>query len=416
MRTTRKLALVVVAAVALLGLGGAVAYASLADDATPPVTTTDAVDVYFDEDAVITLTATDDEGVAYIYHELDNGVARLNRVTGGTAQTVAPWDYDRPLKVGEHTLKYWSQDVNGNVEKQHLISFVVRKDALAPTTTASGVDAGGWHDQAVTVTLTSDDGEGIGVATVTYRVDGGLPVTVAGGVAEVAVATEGAHTVAYFATDELGHAEATKTLAFGIDTTAPATTAGGVTNGGWYNHSVTVDLTAADAGSGVASITSKVDWYSQKTTAGATSSAALMVDTVSHVTDGTHTITFKATDVVGNVEGLKAFTVNVDTVKPAPMAPSSASAARGRTATLKYTVGDAVPSGGSASGKIVVKNASGKVVKTLRYAGVTVNVAQTAKFTVPSTWKVGTYKFFVYAKDTAGNAQAKVAVNRLIVK
>jgi len=35
---------------------------------------------------------------------------------------------------------------------------------------------------------------------------------------------------------------------------------------------------------------------------------------------------------------------------------------------------------------------------------------------VPPTWKAGTYRFYVYAVDTAGNAQATVEGNRLVVK
>jgi hypothetical protein len=35
---------------------------------------------------------------------------------------------------------------------------------------------------------------------------------------------------------------------------------------------------------------------------------------------------------------------------------------------------------------------------------------------VPRTWKAGTYRFSVYAIDKAGNPQAKVGYNKLVVK
>jgi hypothetical protein len=417
MRTTRKLALVVVAVIVVMAAGTVAAYAALADDKTPPVTTTDAAATYFnDDDVAITVSATDNEGVAYIYHELDNGVARLNTVTGAAAQTVAPWDYDRPLEIGEHTLKYWSQDVNGNVEKQHTVTFVVKADNAAPTTVVSGVEPGAWYGEPMVADLVADDGDGIGVASITYRVDGGLPTTVSGAAASVPVATDGMHTIAYAATDLLGHTEATQSVSVGVDTLAPATTASGVVADGWYNHAVTVDLAATDGGSGVASLWAKLDYHAARTVSGAHASITVAVDTVSHAADGPHTVMYKATDEVGNVASLGALTWNVDTRKPTPKAPSAASATRGKTATLSYSVADAVPSGGTATGKIVVKNAAGKIVKTLKFAGVTVNAAQTAKFTVPTTWRPGTYKFFVSATDTAGNTQTKVAVNKLVVK
>lgn len=37
-------------------------------------------------------------------------------------------------------------------------------------------------------------------------------------------------------------------------------------------------------------------------------------------------------------------------------------------------------------------------------------------FAVPRTWRPGTYRFFVYATDVAGNAQAKTGSNRLVVR
>ena len=44
------------------------AYADLASDTTAPTTTTDVTESYWN-DVTITATATDDEGIAYVYHE-----------------------------------------------------------------------------------------------------------------------------------------------------------------------------------------------------------------------------------------------------------------------------------------------------------------------------------------------------------
>jgi len=417
MSTTRKLALTVIAVLAAMAVGAVAAYAALGDDHTAPVTTTDLATAYYNgEDVVITLTASDDEGVAYIYHELDDGVTRLYRVEDDLAQTTAPWDYDKPLSLGKHTLKYWAQDVNGNVEKQQRVTFAVKIDDAAPTTTASGVDPGSWHATPVAVTLTADDGDGIGVESIVYRVDGGSPATVPGASAVVFVASDGMHTVSFAATDKLGHTETTKSVTVGVDTTAPATASSGVKQDAWYNRAVTIDLSATDGGSGVASLWTKLDSHAPRTTHAARASVTSPVDTVSHGADGPHTLLYRATDAVGNVEALGALTWNVDTRRPTPKAPAAASAGRGKTAVLRYSVADDVPSGGTASGKIVVKNAAGKVVKTLEFAGVAVNAAQSARFKVPATWRLGMYRFFVYATDTAGNTQTKVAVNKLLVK
>lgn len=148
----------------------------------------------------------------------------------------------------------------------------------------------------------------------------------------------------------------------------------------------------------------------------ATATAELAVDTATHTDDGAHTLAYRATDKAGNVESLKTLTVNVDTQRPATQAPAVAAARRGRTATLACKVVDPAPNSGKAAVVIKIRNRAGKVVKVLRAGQMAVNVLQTRKLTVPRTWKPGTYRFFVYAVDAAGNHQLTAASNRLIVK
>jgi len=109
------------------------------------------------------------------------------------------------------------------------------KDTTAPTTTAAGVPTGGWCSEPVTVTLTaSDNAGGSGVASITYAVDGGAPVTIGAANALVdleahfqgdAIATQGAHTIVYHATDAAGNAEAPQTLTVHHDSIKPTTRA-----------------------------------------------------------------------------------------------------------------------------------------------------------------------------------------------
>ena len=122
----------------MLAIGAVSAYGSLASDTTAPTTTTDAVASYWDS-AVITATATDDEGIRYVYHELDDGVVRLAPIDGSplSTQITIPTAKDTPLAVGTHKLKYWAQDVNGNVEAQKTVEFEIVADTVAPTTSAT---------------------------------------------------------------------------------------------------------------------------------------------------------------------------------------------------------------------------------------------------------------------------------------
>ena len=323
MKKTRHLIMVVAVVVVVLSIGAVAAYAGLADDSTPPVTSSDAQADYWN-DATINLNATDADGVAYIYHELDGGVVRLYKVGAGAATVAAPLTRagaHQALEPGDHTLVFWSQDVNGNVEAKQTVSFEVKADHAAPTTAASGADDGAWRTSAATIHLAADDGAGAGVESITSTLDSAAPVVTNAAATDVAIAT-----------------------------------------------------------------------------------------------DGVHTLTYRAADVLGNTEADKSITVKIDSVAPAPKATNAASARRGRTATLKYRVDDALPSSGTAAVVIKVKNSGGKVVKTLNIGVVNVNEAKTASFKVPRTWKTGTYKFFVSATDLAGNVQLRTGVNKLVVK
>jgi hypothetical protein len=141
-RKTHLAVLGVVLAAILLAIGAVGAYADLASDVTAPTTTTDVAASYWDS-AAITATATDDEGIAYIYHELDEGIARLATIADGplSAQISIPTAMDSPLAPGPHKLKFWAQDINGNVEAQQTVTFEIVEDTVKPTTSAWAVAA-----------------------------------------------------------------------------------------------------------------------------------------------------------------------------------------------------------------------------------------------------------------------------------
>ena len=198
------------------------------------------------------------------------------------------------------------------------------------------------------------------------------------------------------------------------DTTPPTTTASGAVNGKWYRTAVTVNLAASDdaGGSGVASTE-----YSLDGAAFTPGTSIPLPAPADHSADKLHTILYRSADAAGKVETEKTLKVGIDTRKPITKAPNAATAYRGRTATLKYRVVEVGANGGKATVTVKLKNRAGKVVKTLGPALKVVNSTLTWKFTVPRTWRAGTYHFYVYAKDTAGNTQTlPVGSNKLVVK
>ena len=128
MNKTRHLAIVLAAIAIVLCIGAAGAYASMASDETAPVTTSDVAASYAG-DVDFQISATDAGGVAYLYHRFDKGVARLFTVATDTVHTSAdlfvPLPVDAPLSLGTHTVKFWAQDLNGNVEAQNMATFTV---------------------------------------------------------------------------------------------------------------------------------------------------------------------------------------------------------------------------------------------------------------------------------------------------
>jgi len=183
------------------------------------------------------------------------------------------------------------------------------EDTTAPVVTAQVTgqqDADGAYIGSATVNLAAED-DSSGVASVEYALDGGeyTPYD-----EPVVLDEPGTYTLEHRATDNAGNTsepgtvDVTVVSADGEDTTAPTVTAevtGELDGDGAYVGSATVDLTALDAGSGVAGIEYDLD--------GAGYSA--YTDPVVVDTPGEHTVAYRATDNAGNVSepGSATFTV-----------------------------------------------------------------------------------------------------------
>ena len=202
---------------------------------------------------------------------------------------------------------------------------------------------------------------------------------------------------------------------FATDNAAPTGSLIKIRNGASATKAttVTLNLAASDAGSGMGEMrfsNDSINWSAW------TDYAATRPGWVLPATDGTKTVWAQFRDNVGNTATAVSDTIVLDTVKPTTQASSRATVTRGRIATLKYKVLDADPNGGSATVTIKIKTLGGTTVKTLSLGKKNVNTATalSAKFTCTLAKK--TYKYWVYATDAAGNTQATVGSNKLIVR
>lgn len=287
-------------------------------------------------------------------------------------------------------------------------------DSTPPTTTAGGADDA-WHNAPVTVTFSAVDnagGSGMvgGLAKTEYKVDGAAAWTTGTSVlidAPAGHANDGAHSISYRSIDAAGNIEAAKSCTVKIDTTGSVVTATGITASAWYRADKLVTLTATDeaGGSGVASITYTLDGV-ETTVPGANATVSVPV-----LPNAAHTLVFHASDQATNASAAQTLAFTSDNTGPVTAARATSGRVN-RLIALRYKIADNLSPGAKAI-RIVVKNRRGRIVKTLR---------PTAKDT--ATWygvkwrarAKGTYRYSVYAKDLAGNAQRIRGSARVVVR
>ncbi|MDQ0029207.1 OmpL47-type beta-barrel domain-containing protein [Arthrobacter bambusae] len=189
-------------------------------------------------------------------------------------------------------------------------------------------------------------------------------------------------------------AESARSGGVNSDSTPPTISVTSVSptpNGAGYNNTspVTVNLSAVDnaGGSGVANIQYTVDGGSTVTVYAATAA-------VSVTGDGTHSVSYTATDVAGNTSNTQTQAVKIDTTKPvvgvASISPTPNSLGYNRTSTVTVNL-SATDVGGSGIASITYH------VDNL--APATVNAA-TAAVAVSGE---GTHTVYYSATDVAGN-------------
>jgi hypothetical protein len=287
-------------------------------------------------------------------------------------------------------------------------------DATPPTVSASvsPTPNGAGYNNATPVVVTlaaQDNAGGSGVASVTYALDAGQPVTATGASASVSVAGDGAHRLTYSAADAAGNTSLSQSLTIRIDTQAPGTpslvvptyinaaSAGGnVSVSGTAEAGSTVTISASD-GAGHSMIPATAIAQSNG------SWAATNLN-LSGLTDGSVTFTASAQDLAGNVSATASATSTKDTAAPAgttitPLVVSSA-ATSSSTPASSATVSGTAEAGATVS--LSVSGAGGSPVSGSARANASgywsVAGLNLASFTD------GQLTYAAYATDPAGNA------------
>ncbi|HYH71960.1 MAG TPA: ThuA domain-containing protein [Nocardioides sp.] len=235
-------------------------------------------------------------GVQVVLDAIDatSGVASTEyRIDGGG------WtDYTDAVQVtsaGDHTVRFRSTDVAGNVEEEQSLTITVDgppADTTAPVTTVrtdpgSPDGSAGWFTTAPKVTLSATDA-GSGVARTEYRIGNGAWTAYT---APFTVTAQGRQVLEVRSVDEAGNVETAQSKDVAVDSGEPEVAISGIRARTYPSHQATdVAWTATDATSGVRSVRAVLDGE----TVGA---GAWQMWTLS---TGRHVLTVTATDGAGN--------------------------------------------------------------------------------------------------------------------
>lgn len=273
--------------------------------------------------------------------DLGGGVVRTEyRIDGGTWLDFAVSGPFSLLMDGLHLLEWRSEDAVGNVEETRAMSLVV--DDSPPVLVLGGgtpvYTAGDtWVTSSTPITIDSQDSgnPAVGLATVEYRTWLGTWSPWIFGPAAFSLSGEGLHYIEYSALDLLGNLAVGNTSLV-VDDTPPTTLlavgAPNVVAGSTFVTSATpLSLSSTDGGAtpvGLAGIEFHVD-------AGSWQPYTLPFTMAG---EGTHTVGFRGTDLLGNLEAERSLSFTVDDTPPVTtLAPTAGTFNESTSFTLTAT-------------------------------------------------------------------------------
>jgi peptidoglycan/xylan/chitin deacetylase (PgdA/CDA1 family) len=331
--------------------------------------------------------------VALAATDTESGVATIRYTTDGSDPTASSPTYTAPFTVSATTtVKFRAWDNVGNVEATN--AQPIQVDTTAPTSSIAcdgSACSSAAYSADVTVTLSASDGES-GVSVIRYTLDGSDPTAASTAYSDPITVSQ-TTTVKYRAWDNAGNVESTNSQLVTITKPAPDTDPPtssiacnlDVCSTGWYGGAVSVSLSAADGGSGVAAI--------RYTTDGSDPTTSSPLYTAPFSVAATTTIKYRAWDNAGNVEATNSQLIQIDTTAPSSSISCNGAACSSGWYTASVSV--ALSATDSQSGVAVIRYTTDGTDPTAS------SPAYVGPFTVSATTTVK-YR----AWDNVGNAEA----------
>jgi murein DD-endopeptidase MepM/ murein hydrolase activator NlpD len=176
------------------------------------------------------------------------------------------WTYERHDMAGRNDVYFVAKDDKHSTASRHLdlhIDLAVPNTTISLNNEANPARWPTWFTDPIQVRLTADDGNTgrarSGVKEIHYRLDSGAWQTRSGSSTSFTVSDDGTHTVEYYAVDNVGNQESTRSATFKIDQTPPSPPGGisethGVVSNQWQKAHNTPTFTwaaSSDATSGM---------------------------------------------------------------------------------------------------------------------------------------------------------------------
>jgi len=220
---------------------------------------TKSITVKKDSVAPVTSSSVTSYTVTLSRSDSTSGIDRTMYRIGSGAWTTYTSSFVAGSSGGSYLVEYYSVDSAGNVEGTKQVT-VGNSDTTAPVSsvTLSGTHgSNSWYTTAVSATISATD-SGSGVSAIYYSLDSSSWATYS---SPLSVSTDGVHILQYYAVDNIGNGEATRSVTFNIDRSAP------VTSAAVSGYAVT--LSASDSTSGVTATYYRIGtgaWASYSTT------------------------------------------------------------------------------------------------------------------------------------------------------
>jgi hypothetical protein len=246
--------------------------------------------------------------------EDEYGIKRIQwRLDGAqTGDVMYPLNDTVPVTVsgdGVHELEVRMTDGNDRVLEWH--THLIKIDTVHPVDNTT-IAAGWLPYSSLNVNVRGTDANSA-IQRVEWRIDGGNVDSATSDQHDVTVSGDGVHTLETRVVDNAGLASAWVPRTIKLDATAP-TNLTPVAPTGWRNTPYSVVLDGADALSGVASVSWKVQLQGMAEGGENVGSAGHEMATINQ--DGSHTLSTRVRDIGGTASAWRTETIQIDRVLP----------------------------------------------------------------------------------------------------